>query len=379
MGVNVAVRYGLMRHAKKYRTNLESVKVGERVIVRTDRGTELGEVVKTRLPDDQIREKFEFYRIAGADDLARVDLLEQKNVPEEKKFCIERIAQHGLPMKLVLVEHIYGGEKIIFYFLSEGRVDFRELVKDLARQFRTRIEMHQIGVRDEARLLGDIQICGQHLCCQRWIKKFEPITMKMVKNQKSTLDPAKSSGLCGRLMCCLRYEDHVYAELRERLPDRGSAVMTVDGKLLQVIGTATLLQAVRGITPGGEIVTIDVGEIKEAVPVGDFHAAQQEVERLAQSSGRGGRDAARQGPRQPQGVRSGRPAPDRPARNPIPQSSTPPERREVREPREPVAGENGDEQSQRSRRKRRRKKRRRPDENGNILDAPPPRDDREES
>jgi cell fate regulator YaaT (PSP1 superfamily) len=143
-------------------------------------------------------------------------------------------------MRLVHVEHLLGGGRIIFYFVSDGRVDFRELVKDLARHLQTRIELRQIGVRDEARILGDQEYCGNDLCCIRWMREILPVTMRMAKNQKSTLDPTKISGRCGRLKCCLRFEDEVYSELRARLPKVGRRVMTKKGPG-RVVAVDTLL------------------------------------------------------------------------------------------------------------------------------------------
>ena len=150
-------------------------------------------------------------------------------IPVEFKFCQKKIKEHKLLMKLASVEHLFGTKKIIFYFLASGRVDFRDLVKDLAKEYQARIEMKQIGVRDEARLLADYQHCGQELCCRTFLKNLEPITMKMAKNQKATLDPSKISGRCGRLLCCLRYEDKVYEDLKHVLPKKGSIVKTAKG------------------------------------------------------------------------------------------------------------------------------------------------------
>jgi cell fate regulator YaaT (PSP1 superfamily) len=168
-------------------------------------------------------------RASSSDYEKQADLVENREL-EEFQTCRDLIEKHGLPMKLRAVEHLFGGDKIIFYFLSDGRVDFRGLVRDLAKKYRTRIEMRQIGVRDEARMLGLVGPCGHELCCRRFLEKLKPVPMKMAKNQKSTLDPAKVSGSCGRLKCCLRFEEDLYEELKENLPRRGTRVRTAQGK-----------------------------------------------------------------------------------------------------------------------------------------------------
>lgn len=182
-------------------------------------------------------------RKATSEDVVKMAEIRCKGCQTESAYCKKKIRELNLPMKLVHVEHLFGGEKIIFYFLADGRVDFRELVKDLAREYRTRIEMKQIGVRDEARLLGDKERCGMELCCRSFLKSFEPITMKMAKNQKATLDPSKISGHCGRLMCCLRYEDAIYAEFKRKLPKKGSRVITTKG-IGEVVNYDILTQTV---------------------------------------------------------------------------------------------------------------------------------------
>ena len=167
-------------------------------------------------------------------------------------------------MKLASVEHLYGTKKIIFYYLANGRIDFRELVKDLAKEYQARIEMKQIGVRDEARLLADYEHCGRELCCRSYLKNLEPVTMKMAKNQKATLDPSKISGRCGRLMCCLRYEDRVYEELKNSLPKKGSVVKTIKGTG-EVVNYDVLQQQVVIETENRSRQTVSVGEIIDKV------------------------------------------------------------------------------------------------------------------
>jgi cell fate regulator YaaT (PSP1 superfamily) len=181
--------------------------------------------------------------------------------PKEFDFCKKKIQERNLPMKLASVEHLLGGSKIIFYFLAEGRVDFRELVKDLAQEYHTRIEMRQIGVRDEARLLADYEHCGRELCCKTFIKNLEPVTMKMAKNQKATLDPTKISGRCGRLMCCLRFEDSVYEDMKSGLPGLGVLVATPEGEG-EVVAQDAEKKVVTVALADKRQVTVPVAQIK---------------------------------------------------------------------------------------------------------------------
>src|SRR5581483_3604485 len=170
----------------------------------------------------------EIVRALTQEDRLQVDRLHQS---EQREFlrCREFIAQRSLQMELVDVEHLFGGERIIFYFLAEKRVDFRDLVKDLAREYRTRIEMRQIGVRDEAKLLADYGDCGKPVCCNTHMAVMPPVSMRMAKLQKSTLDPSKISGRCGRLKCCLRFEQDVYEEFHKQLPSAGTRILTAKG------------------------------------------------------------------------------------------------------------------------------------------------------
>jgi cell fate regulator YaaT (PSP1 superfamily) len=205
----------------------------ERVIVRADRGQEVGEVLCPATPQAVAAvpepTRGEILRAATHDDLAKVELIREL---QKKEFAAgeKLIAQHRLAMQLVDVEHLFGGERIIFYFLAENRVDFRELVKSMAREFHTRIELRQIGVRDEAKLLADYGDCGKPVCCNTHMVVMPPVSMRMAKLQKSTLDPAKISGRCGRLKCCLRFEQEVYEEFQAALPPVGSRVVTRKGQ-----------------------------------------------------------------------------------------------------------------------------------------------------
>ncbi|BAU26214.1 cell fate regulator YaaT (PSP1 superfamily) [Aneurinibacillus soli] len=201
------------------------------VIVETARGVEYGQVVigrKQVSEDDVVLPLKKVLRIA--DELDRLQVEENKRLAGDAfAVCQEKITAHALKMKLVDVEYTFDKNKIIFYFTADGRVDFRELVKDLAAIFRTRIELRQIGVRDEAKMLGGIGPCGRVLCCSSFLGDFEPVSIKMAKDQNLSLNPAKISGLCGRLMCCLKYENDNYESAKDDLPDIGKEVATAMG------------------------------------------------------------------------------------------------------------------------------------------------------
>lgn len=204
---------------------------GDHVIVETARGTECGEVAKGPhdVPDSSIVKPFKTVtRMADAVDVRR---MQQNRADEKRAFsvCEERIAKHKLDMKLVDVEYTLDRNKILFYFTADGRIDFRDLVKDLAGVFRTRIELRQIGVRDESKMLGGLGICGQPFCCSRFLRDFQPVSIKMAKEQGLSLNPAKISGSCGRLMCCLAYEQPAYEYLNRITPGVGSIVKTPEG------------------------------------------------------------------------------------------------------------------------------------------------------
>ncbi|WP_110114655.1 stage 0 sporulation family protein [Bacillus sp. CGMCC 1.16541] len=204
---------------------------GEFVIVETVRGVEFGKVVinkKQVSEHDIVLPLKKVIRIAEQKDRLIVD--ENKNAAQEAyDVCMQKIQEHSLDMKLVDVEYTFDRNKVIFYFTADGRIDFRELVKDLAAIFRTRIELRQIGVRDEAKLLGGIGPCGRMLCCSTFLGDFEPVSIKMAKDQNLSLNPTKISGLCGRLMCCLKYENDEYETAKEQLPDLGAVIKTPNG------------------------------------------------------------------------------------------------------------------------------------------------------
>jgi len=208
------------------------IQKGEFVIVETVRGVEFGKVVigpKKVDENDVVLPLKKVLRIADHKDQMIVE--ENKSAAKEAyDVCCEKVTLHELDMKLVDVEYTFDRNKIIFYFTADGRVDFRELVKDLASVFRTRIELRQIGVRDEAKMLGGIGPCGRMLCCSTFLGDFEPVSIKMAKDQNLSLNPTKISGLCGRLMCCLKYENDDYEAAKELLPDLGDWINTPDGK-----------------------------------------------------------------------------------------------------------------------------------------------------
>ena len=207
------------------------IKRGEHVIVETARGIEYGTVVgdPRNVEDDAVVQPLKpVLRIATERD----DEQEAGNKIKEKeafKICLEKIQKHGLEMKLIDAEYTFDNNKVLFYFTADGRIDFRELVKDLAAVFKTRIELRQIGVRDETKILGGIGICGRELCCHRHLSEFVPVSIKMAKEQNLSLNPTKISGVCGRLMCCLKHEEETYEELNKRLPHVGDHVTTEDG------------------------------------------------------------------------------------------------------------------------------------------------------
>lgn len=234
MSLSFVVRYGQMRFLGEF-VGLEghSHPRGERVAIRTDRGVELGEVLcpaterAALFLENPIRG--EILRGATGDDLAAEARFAERSI-QALATCREMIAKRRLQMELIDVEVVLGGERMVFYYLSEKRVDFRELVKELARAFQTRIEMRQIGVRDEAKLLADYGDCGKPVCCNTHLSKMPPVSMRMAKVQKTTLDPSKISGRCGRLKCCLRYEFDTYQELERELPPVGARVVTARGQ-----------------------------------------------------------------------------------------------------------------------------------------------------
>lgn len=232
------------------------VKRGDQVIVETARGVEFGNVVMgpKEVKDEEITQPLKtVIRLATEDD-RRVEEKNRKKEKEAFQICLEKIHKHGLEMKLIDAEYTFDNNKVLFYFTADGRIDFRELVKDLASVFRTRIELRQIGVRDETKLRGGIGICGRALCCHTYLSEFAPVSIKMAKEQNLSLNPTKISGVCGRLMCCLKNEEEAYEELNRSLPNVGTRVKTPDGLNGEVQNVSVLKQKVR------VIVTLDNDE-----------------------------------------------------------------------------------------------------------------------
>lgn len=227
----------------------KQIERGQHVIVETAKGVEYGTVV---LPNREMEEEKivaplkRIIRVATERD----EEAEQKNREMEKEafeICLEKIAEHELEMKLIAAEYTFDNNKLLFYFTADGRVDFRELVKDLASVFRTRIELRQIGVRDETKICGGMGVCGRSLCCHSYLSEFAPVSIKMAKEQNLSLNPTKISGVCGRLMCCLKNEEEAYEELNSHLPNVGSRVKTLDGLSGEVQSVSVLKQRVKVI------------------------------------------------------------------------------------------------------------------------------------
>jgi cell fate regulator YaaT (PSP1 superfamily) len=226
-----------------------NIEVGQSVIVETARGVEYGKVVlgRRQIKSEKVISTLkDVIRIATPED----DEIDQKNKEKGKEafhICLEKIEKHGLAMKLIDCEYTFDNNKVLFYFTADGRIDFRELVKDLASVFKTRIELRQIGVRDETKIMGGIGICGRSLCCHTHLSEFIPVSIKMAKEQNLSLNPTKISGVCGRLMCCLKNEQETYEYLNKKLPNIGDIVRTNDGLKGEVQRVNILRQKVKVI------------------------------------------------------------------------------------------------------------------------------------
>jgi cell fate regulator YaaT (PSP1 superfamily) len=305
------VRYGRMDALGWFEHKETQIpRLPRRVVIKTNRGLELGHLVgqlcpyragQFKLTQEQVKKYFEdseidcpcdavgkFVRYATSEDMSEERHLE-KIAKDEMEYCRQSVKELNLPMKIVDAEHVFGGERIIFYFMADGRVDFRQLVKKLAHEYQTRIEMRQIGPRDEAKLLADIESCGQECCCKRFLKALKPVNMRMAKMQKATLDPAKISGYCGRLKCCLRYEDKTYTELKERLPKKNTKVKTSHGEG-KVVDTQILTQLVVIEHGEGARVAVPVEEIEvvssaDATEEAEIDTADNESKDSQQSKG----------------------------------------------------------------------------------------------
>lgn len=232
------------------------IKRGDQVIVETARGVEFGNVVMgpKEVTDEEITQPLKAVIRVATDDDRRIEEKNRKKEKEAFGICLEKIHKHGLEMKLIDAEYTFDNNKVLFYFTADGRIDFRELVKDLAAVFRTRIELRQIGVRDETKIRGGIGICGRELCCHTYLSEFAPVSIKMAKEQNLSLNPSKISGVCGRLMCCLTNEEETYEELNSRLPAVGDTVTTSEGLKGEVQSLSVLRQTVK------VVVTLDNDE-----------------------------------------------------------------------------------------------------------------------
>ena len=243
------------------------IKAGDHVIVETARGVEYGTVIGgiREVTDDRVVQPLKaVIRVATQED----DLRAEKSRAKEKdamRICNEKIRKHKLDMKLIDAEYTFDNNKVLFYFTADGRIDFRELVKDLAAVFKMRIELRQIGVRDETKILGGIGICGRVLCCNSFLSEFAPVSIKMAKEQNLSLNPTKISGVCGRLMCCLKNEEDTYEYLNSKLPGIGESVTTIDGVRGEVQSVNVLRQKVKVLVDAGdekELREYDVRELK---------------------------------------------------------------------------------------------------------------------
>ncbi len=243
------------------------IKKGDHVIVETARGVEFGTAVSDMkdVEDDKVIQPLKpVLRIANQRDVEQEAANKQKE-KEAYQICLEKIRKHELEMKLIDVEYTFDNNKVLFYFTADGRIDFRELVKDLAAVFKTRIELRQIGVRDETKAMGGIGICGRPLCCHTYLSDFIPVSIKMAKEQNLSLNPTKISGVCGRLMCCLKHEEETYEELNRKLPSIGDFVTTDDGLKGEVQSVNVLRQLVKVVVDNGdekEIREYEVGKLR---------------------------------------------------------------------------------------------------------------------
>ena len=282
---SIVVKFGSMRLIGEYPYDGEAKPgCGSKIVARTHRGTEVAEMLTTTCPNSGCsksvsrREMLEYVDNSGGKDypfhtngrIVRVATVEDMNAwsamrdrfaREELPAVREEARSMGFTMKIVEVEPVLGGEHVTVHYLSEERVDFRELVPALARRFGARVEMHQIGARDEARLTADYEKCGQHCCCKNFLKVLKPVSMKSAKTQKATMDPLKISGRCGRLMCCLRYEDETYAELAKKLPKKGTRVNTDEGPGTVIDGKILVQLALVRLDDGGREIAVPVEEL----------------------------------------------------------------------------------------------------------------------
>lgn len=278
--------------------------VGEEVIVETARGTEFGTVTlaNTERPEAEVVKPLRKV-VRPADDRDRQRYEENKAKQQEAlATCQEKVDARGLDMKIVDVEYTFDRSKVVFYFTAEGRVDFRDLVKDLASVFRTRIELRQIGVRDEAKLLGGVGNCGRGLCCHEWMPDFQPVSIKMAKTQNLSLNPTKISGMCGRLMCCLKFENEIYQELGRGMPNVGERILVPEGEAV-VTDVNILIDKIKC-----RLITTETnadGEEYEKFSSELYTYSKEDITRQDRRRGRGGQKSGRKGKGQGTGGRGG--------------------------------------------------------------------------
>ena len=260
-------RYGTMRTLTEV-TGTVPLTRNDRVICKTERGLEIVDILSNALPEmfnyhrDPLK-KAEFVRRVTPDDLKReADIRAQRGKDYDRG--LSQIIQHQLDMQLIDVERLFNGERVVFFFVSEKRVDFRDLVKGMARDFQARIELRQVGIRDEAKLLADYGDCGKPVCCNTHMAVMPPVSMKMAKLQKSTLDPSKISGRCGRLKCCLRYEQNVYEEFQEQLPTPGTRIVTSKGSA-RILGQEILARKLMVEFEDGRRIMINADEVLSVI------------------------------------------------------------------------------------------------------------------
>jgi len=382
---NIVVRYGYMKQIGEFPYEGDQViGCGTKVIIRTPRGVELGEMLTVTCTNSGCgssvsrKQMLEYIENSGGKQypfttegkvirIATVeDLNDQTRIDSEKpkyiKAAKQVIKELDLPMKLIEVEQLFSRDRIVFYFSAENRVDFRELVRRLAGEFHVRVEMRQVGARDEARLVADYERCGQHCCCKQFLKVLKPVSMRSAKVQKATLDPSKISGRCGRLMCCLRYEDETYEDLRRRLPRRKSRMMTEDGPGT-VINTQILTQLV--------LIELDSNGKRLAYPVENIEKLtgdQQQAPPRRKRDDRDGDPSARTDePRRP---KPGQPLKDSEVESAEGQAASDVDQNQDKSGQADQSGDGGSDKPKRKRRRRRRRRKR--GGGGGNSGGPPP-------
>lgn len=311
----VAIQFNHAGKIYDFNAGEMDLKAGDRVVVDTERGAGLGMVVASPVEKDpaQYAQPLAMVRRLMTPEDEQTQSHHARREQEAREFCLRRIKERGMEMKLVRVEYLFDGSKAVFYFTADGRVDFRELVKDLAHTFHTRIEMRQIGVRDESKMVGGLGICGRELCCASFLRDFQPVSVKMAKEQNLALNPTKISGQCGRLLCCLDYEYEAYCELRKNFPKCGKRACTVTHcgtveKMNLLTGELTLRQG------DGKLVTVHVKELVDESRL-EVPPKAPAVEREQQPKER--RDRDQQAKQQPQ--RQRQPQQQQPKAVPTPQ------------------------------------------------------------